>query len=110
MAGCFGSSKEDRYFERQLDKHLDSLDYHGCTICEEARAETSCARCKTEMCEECATTIEDLDYCLKCVPDCILCGDQAQHKCERTGEYCCGPEIHDCVKCENDETSNCKKE
>lgn len=23
MAGCFGNSKEDRYFERQLDRYLD---------------------------------------------------------------------------------------
>jgi hypothetical protein len=24
MAGCYGSSSEDRYFERELDKYLDS--------------------------------------------------------------------------------------
>jgi hypothetical protein len=28
MAGCYGSSSEDRYFERQLDKYLDSQDDH----------------------------------------------------------------------------------
>ncbi len=26
MAGCYGSSSEDRYFERQLDKWLDEND------------------------------------------------------------------------------------
>ena len=26
MSGCYGSSREDRYFERQLDNYLDSLD------------------------------------------------------------------------------------
>jgi hypothetical protein len=28
MAGCYGSSAEDRYFERQLDNYLDSQDDH----------------------------------------------------------------------------------
>jgi len=26
MAGCYGSDPFDRYWERQLDKYLDSLD------------------------------------------------------------------------------------
>jgi len=26
MAGCYGSSSEDRYFERMLDEYLDQYD------------------------------------------------------------------------------------
>ena len=26
MAGCYGNSSEDRYYERMLDRHLDSMD------------------------------------------------------------------------------------
>lgn len=29
MPGCFGNSFEDRYFARQLDRHLDEQDAHA---------------------------------------------------------------------------------
>jgi len=39
MSGCFGSSKEDRYFERKLNEYLDSQDLGRCEICQDAQAE-----------------------------------------------------------------------
>jgi len=34
VSGCFGASKEDKYFERRLDEYLDSRRDRGC-VCDE---------------------------------------------------------------------------
>ena len=48
MAGCFGNSAEDRYFEKQLNDYLDSQEIHS--VCEECELEDEkewqeCGKC-----------------------------------------------------------------
>ena len=102
MSGCFGSSKEDRYFERKLNEYLDSQDLGRCEICQDAQAELQCLACNKEMCLECAEVVDGLEYCPEHAPMCE-CGDNSGYKCKDVGVYCCGPEKHDCKRCEEGE-------
>ena len=100
MAGCFGGSAEDRYFEKQLNDHLNSLDFGSCNICGETQAETQCSICNQELCSGCKIYDEENDivFCPQHHPECG-CGEETLHKCDETGEYCCGPDKHNCDAC-----------
>ncbi len=102
MAGCFGSSREDRYFEAQLDRYLDSLDFGPCEECG-AHAETQCVTCNKELCEDCAYYMDDEVYCEEHKPECACGETENLIKCEESGEWCCGPEKHNCEGCREGE-------
>ena len=55
MAGCYGGSKEDRYFESQLNKHLADQEVPG-------------------PCEDCSLEDKEWEDCEK-NPDCCSTGD-----------------------------------
>ena len=64
MSGCFGGSKEDRYFEKQLDDYLDSQEFGGCQICQEAQAEDTCTICNKDFCMNCGDPEKEI--CINC--------------------------------------------
>ena len=51
MAGCFGESKEDRHFEKELDDYLDSQNPEYCTCDPEEREDDEgfCTECELEI-------------------------------------------------------------
>lgn len=77
MAGCYGNSPEDRYFERKLDEYLDSLDAqnpkeHEVTLTLDTDGETLyivCPNCDSY------TDCTESDPSLGDTEDCRDCGD-----------------------------------
>ena len=103
MSGCYGNSREDRYFEGQLNRYLDSLDFGPCEECGE-HAEHQCKTCNKELCPDCASYAGDDAYCDDHKPVCA-CGADTEYMCEASGEWCCGPDTHDCHGCEEGDMS-----
>jgi uncharacterized paraquat-inducible protein A len=58
MAGCYGNDPFDRYWEGQLFKYLDSLDYYKCPKCEWGGNEPDTNEEGDAICPNCKTVIE----------------------------------------------------
>ena len=101
---CFGSSKEDRYFEHQLNKYLDSQGFGECHVCKRRQAIATCDICGEEFCDSKDCMADTGRICAKCQPYCE-CGEKTAYKCEASGEWCCGPDTHDCHGCEEGDMS-----
>ena len=69
----------DRYYQRELDRHLDSMD-NCCPICSSTGERDKCAVCLEEMCEYCSVVCEKCGH--------YICRSCAEEDLESGGYIC----------------------